>query len=193
MVLGLKLTEKGPDHATISINRVRRFRDNNIAEKVFEEILRQCVEKGLVGGQILYTDSTHIKAKANKHKKRLVTVDETPASYMAELDAQIDLDRKVLGKKPFDRNGDSDEDNDDPPSGGKTKMDSTTDPESGQLSKEGKPDGFHYSERRTVDSKHNVIVNLHITPANIKRRNPGTGAFERNRGTTRASSPVYGL
>ena len=47
---------------------------------------------GLVGGQILYTDSTHIKAKANKHKKRLVTVEETPAAYMAELDAQIDPD-----------------------------------------------------------------------------------------------------
>ena len=45
--LGLKLTEKGPDHATISINRVRRFRGNNIAEKVFDEILRQCVGKGL--------------------------------------------------------------------------------------------------------------------------------------------------
>lgn len=46
-------------------------------------------------------------------------------------------------------------------------MESTTDPDSGQLSKEGKPDGFHYSEHRTVDSKRNVIVNIHITPANI--------------------------
>ena len=35
------------------------------------------------------------------------------------------------------------------------------------MSKEGKPDGFHYSEHRTVDSKHNVVVNIHITPANI--------------------------
>ena len=171
--LGLKLTEKGPDHATISINRVRRFRENNIAEKVFDEILRQCVAKGLVGGQILYTDSTHIKAKANKHKKRLVTVEGTPASYMAELDAQLDLDRKVLGKKPFDRAKEGGDDGDDAPSsGGKTRMQSTTDPDSGQLSKEGKPDGFHYSEHRTVDSKRNVIVNIHITPANINDITP---------------------
>ena len=168
--LGLKLTEKGPDHATISINRVRRFRENNIAEKVFDEILRQCVAKGLVGGQILYTDSTHIKAKANKHKKQLVSVEETPAAYMAELDAQIDLDRKALGKKPFYR--DDEDGDDDPPSGGKTRMQSTTDPDSGQLSKEGKPDGFHYSEHRTVDSKRNVIVNIHITPANINDITP---------------------
>lgn len=104
--LGLKLTEKGPDHATISINRVRRFRDNNIAEQVFNEILRQCIAKGLVGGKILYTDSTHIKAKANKHKKTLVTVEVTPKEYIDELNVQVDLDRKVLGKKPFNRDED---------------------------------------------------------------------------------------
>jgi hypothetical protein len=81
-LLGLKLTEKGPDHATISINRVRRFRVNNIAEKIFDEILRQCVGKGLVGRQVLYTDSTHIKANANKHKKRLVTVHDVTLYHL---------------------------------------------------------------------------------------------------------------
>ena len=46
-------------------------------------------------------------------------------------------------------------------------MQSTTDPESGQQSREGKPNGFYYSEHRTVDSKRNVIVNVHVEPANI--------------------------
>ncbi|HIQ81602.1 MAG TPA: transposase, partial [Candidatus Pullichristensenella stercorigallinarum] len=64
---GLDLTQKAPDATTISQNRRRRFRDNNIAEEIFNEILRQCMAKGLVGGGILYTDSTHFKAKANKH------------------------------------------------------------------------------------------------------------------------------
>ena len=61
-----------------SVNRTRRFRDNNIAEKIFQEILRQAVEKKLVGGEILYTDSTHVKAKANKHKKTTVTIEKSP-------------------------------------------------------------------------------------------------------------------
>ena len=168
--LGLKLTEKGPDHATISINRVRRFRDNNIAEQIFNEILKQCMDKGLVGGTILYMDSTHIKAKANKHRKALVTVDTSPKEYMEELDEQIDLDRESLNKKPFDRN-----DNDpDPPVGGGTakRMISLTDPDSGQQTREGKPDGFHYSEHRTVDSKNNVIVNVHVEPANVNDITP---------------------
>ena len=166
--LGLKLTEKGPDHAIISINRVRRFKDNNIAEQIFDEILHQCIAKGLVGGEILYTDSTHIKAKANKHKKALVTVKETPREYMEELDEQIDLDRKALGKEPFDK------DDNDPPEGSGTtsRMVSTTDPESGQQTRDGKPSGFHYSEHRTVDSKNNVIVNVHVEPANINDITP---------------------
>ena len=37
-------------------------------------------------------------------------------------------------------------------------MQSTTDPESGQQSRDGKPNGFYYSEHRTVDSRRNVIV-----------------------------------
>lgn len=41
--------------------------------QIFNEILRQASYKGLVRGAILYTDSTHVKAKANRHKKRAVT------------------------------------------------------------------------------------------------------------------------
>ena len=89
--------------------------------------------------------------------KKLVTVERTPKAYLEELDEQVDLDRKALGKKPFDR----DDDHKGGGSGGTadttTKMQSTTDPDSGQQSREGKPDGFHYSEHRTVDSAHNVI------------------------------------
>lgn len=162
----LGLTERAPDHATFTANRKRRFRDNNIAEKIFDEILRQAVSKGLVGGKIVYTDSTHVKANANKHKKTTATVEETPKAYMAALDEQINRDREQLGKKPFDRDSDDNE----PPT--HAVQQSTTDPESGQLHKEGKPDGFHYSEHRTVDSKNNIIVNVHVTAANINDVDP---------------------
>ena len=118
-----------------------------------------------MSGEILYTDSTHVKAKANKHKKQTVTIERTPKAYMEELDAAVENDRKTLGKKPFEKKDDGD-----PPTS--NIQQSKHDPESGQLHKEGKPDGFHYSEHRTVDSKHNVIVNVHITPANINDVDP---------------------
>ena len=107
---GLHLTEKAPDATTLSVNRKRRFRDNNIPEQIFNEILRQAMEKGLVGGTILYTDSTHVKAKANKHKKMTVVVERTPKAYLEELDEAIERDRRELGKKPFEK-----KDDDDPP------------------------------------------------------------------------------
>ena len=79
-----------------------------------------------MGGEILSTDLTHIKA--NRHKKKLVSVEQTPKAYMEELD--VDLDRKTLGKKPFDRDGE------DHRGGGMAgRMQSTTDPESGQQSR----------------------------------------------------------
>jgi transposase len=162
----LGLTERAPDHSTFTANRRRRFRDNRIAEMIFDEILRQAASKGLVAGKILYTDSTHVKANANKHKKKAVLVEETPKAYMEALDEQIDRDRESLGKKPFNR--DSDEDD----STSHTIQQSTTDPGSGQLHKEGKPDGFHYSEHRTVDSKHNIIVNVHVTAASVNDVDP---------------------
>ena len=129
---GLDLTDKAPDATTISQNRRRRFRDNNIAEEIFNEILRQCMAKGLVGGAILYTDSTHIKAKANKHKKKQVEVAVTPKTYLSELDAQVDQERKELGKKPFDRDDEAHKGG-----GSTTRMQSRTDPESGQQSRDG--------------------------------------------------------
>ena len=182
------MTEKAPDATTISQNRRRRYRDNNIPERIFNEIFRQCNARGLIGGAILYTDSTHIRAKANKRRKKLVSVEQTPKAYLEELDEQVELDRKVLGKKPFDRddahkdehkdgedngnNGSSGGNGKSGASGTTTKMQSTTDPESGQQSREGKPNGFYYSEHRTVDSKRNVIVNVHVEPANLNDVTP---------------------
>ena len=63
-------------------------------------------------------------------------------------------------------------DNDDDPPPTREVQQSKSDPESGQLHKEGKPDGFHYSEHRTVDSKHNIVVNVRITPANVNDVEP---------------------
>lgn len=169
---GLGINEKAPDATTLSANRRRRFRDNNIAERIFDEILRQAIEKGLVTGKVLYTDSTHVKAKANKHKKQTATVEVTPKEYLTELDAAVDADREALGKESFRRE-------DDPPSPPcppspptREIQQSRTDPDSGQLHKDGKPDGFHYSEHRTVDSRCNVIVNVHVTGANINDVDP---------------------
>ena len=68
--LGLGLTDKIPDASTLSQNRIRRFNDSDIYQQIFDEIVLQAMKKKLVGGTTLYTDSTHLKANANKNKQR---------------------------------------------------------------------------------------------------------------------------
>lgn len=46
--LGLDMDERVPDHSTISQNRRRRFRGEALFRRLFERILEQCIENGLV-------------------------------------------------------------------------------------------------------------------------------------------------
>lgn len=44
---------------------------------------------------------------------------------------------------------------------------STTDPDSGYMVREGKPEGFFYLDHRTVDVKYNLITDVFVTPGNV--------------------------
>jgi hypothetical protein len=44
---------------------------------------------------------------------------------------------------------------------------SMTDPASGYLQRDGKPEGFFYLDHRTVDAKYNIITDTYITPGNV--------------------------
>jgi transposase len=55
-----------PDHSTFSKNRHGRFRDSDLLRRVFETVLRRCMDEGLVGGENLAVDASLIKADANR-------------------------------------------------------------------------------------------------------------------------------
>ncbi|KIY04545.1 hypothetical protein DM79_A788 [Burkholderia mallei] len=103
----------------------------------------------------LYTDSTHLKANANKGKFDVVKLEQTPAAYTEALNAAVDADRAAHGRKPLDR------DDDEPPSSKDTKL-SRTDPDSGYMVRDDKPKGFFYLDHRTVDAKHAIITDTHM-------------------------------
>lgn len=56
---------------------------------------------------------------------------------------------------------------------------STTDPDSGYMYREGKPEGFYYLDHRTVDLKFNIITDVHITPGNFHDSVPYIDRLER--------------
>ena len=158
--LGFNLTDSVPDHSTISFNRHKRFADTNVFQEVFDEIVRQAMKHRMVAGRVLFSDSTHIKANANKRKLVKKTVPESTKEYLNELDAAVAGDRKKNGKKPLKLKKYV-------PKEKEIKV-STTDPESGYMYRTGKPEGFFYLEHRTVDMKYNIVTDVHVTPGNVQ-------------------------
>lgn len=171
--LGLSLTDKIIDASTFSQQRRRRFLATDIEQQIFDEIVRQAIGHGLVGGDVLYTDSTHMKANANKKKFEIHTVTQTPTDYLTALEVAIDEDRIANGKAPLkEKAGDTE------PKTRDIKV-STTDPDSGYLTREGKPQGFYYLDHRTVDGKYNIITDTHVTPGNVHDSKPYLARLDR--------------
>ena len=169
--LGLKLTDRVPDHTTISLNRCKRFNDANIFQEIFDEIVLQGMKHRMISGRVLMTDSTHIKANANKRRFIEQQVAEQTKSYLDELDEAILADRKAHQKKSLRKREEVKRE--------KEVKVSTTDPDSGYMYREGKPEGFFYLDHRTVDAKYNLITDVHITPGNIHDSVPYIERLER--------------
>ncbi|GAX91338.1 transposase [Effusibacillus lacus] len=96
--LGLGLTDRVPDHSTISFNR-KRFAESTIFQDIFDEIVEQAKKHRMVSGRVLFTDSTHVKANANKRKYVIHEVEQTTREYLDELDQAVEKDRLEHGKK----------------------------------------------------------------------------------------------
>ena len=171
--LQLRLTDKVPDASTISQNRRRRFNDSDICQEIFDEIVEQGIRAGRVDGTVLYSDSTHLKANANKNKFERQVVEKSRADYLAALDADIAQDRADQGKKPL-------REKDRQPVVKETKV-SRTDPDSGYMVRDGKPKGFFYLDHRTVDSAHALITDIHVTPGNVHDSIPYLSRLDRQR------------
>jgi hypothetical protein len=80
--LGLRLTDQVFDASTLSQNRRRRYQDSTVAQAIFDRIVEQAIAHGLVDGTVLYTDSTHLKANANKNRydKAVIAYGKHPAT-----------------------------------------------------------------------------------------------------------------
>jgi transposase len=171
--LGLSLMDRIPDASTISQNRRRRFNGTGIHQEIFDEIVLQALNAGLVDGNILYTDSTHLKASANEGKYNLLMVEKSRAAYWDDLDRDIDADRLAHGKKPG-------KDKPREPRVKETRV-SRTDPDSGYMARKRKPRGFYYLDHRSVDAAYSIITDTHVTPGNVHDAHPYLERLDRQR------------
>lgn len=157
--LNYKLADKIPHHSTLSRNRNERFAQSNIYQEIFDEIIFQAMDWKLVNGEVLYTDSTHLKANANKKKFTREDAQVSARSYIDELEEAVNNDRAEHGKKPLKKKEEE-------PAIKHIKV-SKTDPESGHMVRDGKPKGFFFLDHRTVDGKCNIIVDSFVTAGNV--------------------------
>lgn len=171
--LRMRLTDPVFDASTLSQNRRRRYTDTRVAQDIFDAIVAQAIGHGLVGGTVLYTDSTHLKANANKGKFDKHVVEKSRADYWNDLDAAIETERAAHGQKPL-------KPRERQPVAKETKI-SRTDPDSGYMVRDGKPKGFFYLDHRTVDGRLAIITDTHVTPANVHDSIVYLGRLDRQR------------
>jgi transposase len=183
--LGFGLTDKVPDASTISQNRRRRFSESTIYQDIFDEIVVQAINRKMVDGSVLYSDSTHLKANANKNKFEVRDVQKSTRDYLEQLEVDIIKDREAHGKRPL-------KEKETQPEIKETKV-STTDPDSGYMMREGKPEGFFYLDHRTVDSRHSIITDTFVTPGNVHDSIPYLDRLDRQRERFGFSVEAVGL
>lgn len=167
--LRLRLT----DASTLSQNRRRRYGDTSVAQEIFDRIVEQAISHGLVDGTVLYTDSTHLKANANKNKYDKAIVTKSRSDYWEALDAAITKERRERGLKSLAPKKLM-------PVEAETKV-SRTDPDSGYMVRDDKPKGFFYLDHRTVDGRLGIITDTFATPANVHDSIVYLGRLDRQR------------
>lgn len=103
--LRLRLTDPVFDASTLSQNRRRRYTDSSVAQDIFDGIVEQAIAYGLVDGTVVYTDSTHLKANANKNRFDKAVVAKSRADYWAALDRAVEEDRATVSASTCARLG----------------------------------------------------------------------------------------
>lgn len=166
--LGYDFTQPIPHFTTFGKNYVRRFQGTDLFEKIFTRILEEACHHGFVDPSVLYIDSTHVKASANKKKYIKELVQEERKKYQDLLEDELNQDRIDHGKKPLPKKSDT---------GWKEAKRSKTDPDSGWFVKNEKEQTFAYSFHAASD-QNGFIVSAVVTAANVHDSQVFTDVFE---------------
>src|SRR5215203_4169931 len=179
--LGYDIDEELPWHSTVS--RTRQLYGEELFKKLFKDVLRQCIEKGMVAGRRQVMDSAPVKANASMDSLKQKEILEDASAYLGELKSQEE-----------EEINDSDDNTDDTkrvsvarnkavqlhhkwkekaykgmPGGdskGRAKFVSnhthysTTDPDARVSVKPGKPRQLNYLSQVSVDTAHHVITQI---------------------------------
>src|SRR5499425_826196 len=151
---GLGFDQEIPHHSTFSKNRHGRFQGSKLFELLFEQIVRQGVEVGLVRGKHLSVDGSFVEANAAKESRipreqlaEAAQVHQTVRQYLKEVEEQNPVEEPVHQQEQV----------------------STTDPDSTYATKGGTPARLGYYDNYLVDNDSCVIVGVQATAARMSQ------------------------
>jgi transposase len=151
---GLGFDQEIPHHSTFSKNRHGRFQESKLFELLFEQIVRQGVEVGLVRGKHLSVDGSFVEANAAKESRipreqlaEAAHVHQTVRQYLKEVEEQNPVEEPVHQQEQV----------------------STTDPDSTYATKGGTPARLGYYDNYLVDNDSCVIVGVQATAARMSQ------------------------
>jgi transposase len=151
---GLGFDQEIPHHSTFSKNRHGRFQESKLFEQLFEHVVQQCMEVGLVRGDNLSVDGSFVEANAAKESRipreqlaEAAQVSHTLRQYLSELEEQNPVEEPVHEQEQV----------------------STTDPDSTYATKGGTPARLGYYDNYLVDNASCVIVGVQGTAARLSQ------------------------
>ena len=138
--IGYDIDEELPWHSTLS--RTRQLYGQEVFKELFREVLKQCIEKGMVAGRRQAIDSVHVKANASMDSLTQKEVLKDGEIYTDNL--KEEEEEESSQKKP----------------GGNDTHYSKTDPDARLAKKPGKPTDLKYLGQVSVDAGSHVITNI---------------------------------
>src|SRR4029077_7355023 len=151
---GLSFDQEVPHHSTFSKNRHGRFQESKLFEQLFEQIVRQCVEVGLVQGKHLSVEGSFVEANAAKESRirrqqlaEAAQVNQSVRQYRVELEQQNPTEEPVHQQDQV----------------------STTDPDATYATKGGIPARMGYYDNYLGDNHSCVIVGVQATAARMSQ------------------------
>jgi len=152
---GFELDDTIPNHSTFSKTRARKWQQSSLFQKAFYEIVKQCIDSGLIDGEAMAADGSYIPANVSRESwiNVEIEVEQSMQSYLDSLDEE--LSNQPGFKKPPTKIV------------RKCRTTSQTDSDSGYIN-HGNKRGIGYLMEATVDCKHGILTGVDVYPANEK-------------------------
>jgi transposase len=151
---GLGFDQEIPDHSTFSKNRHGRFQQSNLFQELFERIVEQCIQAGLVKGDQMSVDGSFIMADASHHSR-------IPREQFAEA-AKVNYGARKYLEELEQENGNSEAVHQ------QDKV-STSDPDATYMTKGNRAAELGYFDNYLIDNQSCVIVGVEATAARLSQ------------------------